>query len=140
MLLTKWAPERVRVLDRINKAMDDLISDEFRGSWSPCVDVKETDTELIFMAEMPGMELKDVDVELNGDVLTIRGTREFNHEERKEDFVRIERSYGTFHRSFTLDTHVKPEAISAVCKNGVLTVRVPKAESRPPHKIEVRQD
>ena len=140
-MITRWPGERLRSFDRFSKMMEEMIgADEFRGAWSPVVDIKETPKELTFVAELPGMLEKDVEVELTGDVLTIRGTREFNTEEKKDDFVRIERSYGSFQRSFTLDIPVKQEEILASFKSGLLTVTVPKAESRLARKIEVKAD
>ncbi|MBS1717607.1 MAG: Hsp20/alpha crystallin family protein [Armatimonadetes bacterium] len=139
MLLTRLAPERARAFEHFSKMMEEIFSNDLRGPWMPNVDVKETDKEVIFIAELPGLEQKDVEVELNGDILTIHGSREFNKEERKEDYVRIERNYGSFHRSFTLEMPVKPDAISATFKNGVLTVTLPKVEGAIPKKIHVKQ-
>jgi HSP20 family protein len=129
--------EKPRAFDRFNKMMEEVFRGEI-GVWTPLVDVKVTPKELIFVAELPGMEQKDVDVELNGDVLTIRGRRDFKEEETKDDYVRIERGYGKFQRSFMLDTPVKSEAIKAVFKDGLLKVSVPKADNRPAVKIPVK--
>lgn len=138
-MITRWPGERMRTFDRFNKMMDDLLgTDGIRGGWTPVVDVKETQKELVFEAELPGMLEKDVNVEMVGDILTISGTREFNKEESKDDYVRIERSYGSFRRSFTLDVPVKAEEINATFKKGMLKVTIPKAENRPSRKIEIK--
>ncbi|RMG25755.1 MAG: Hsp20/alpha crystallin family protein, partial [Armatimonadetes bacterium] len=79
-----------------------------------------------------------IDVELVGDVLTIRGKREFSDEEKRDDYVRIERSYGSFQRSFTIGVPVKADEISATYRDGILTVVVPKADEVKPRKIEVK--
>jgi HSP20 family protein len=138
-MITPWTPDRVPSFERFNRMMDDAFGtlEEFRGAWTPSVDIKETPTELTFVAELPGLQEKDVEVTLNGDVLSIRGSRELDTEERKDDYVRIERSYGSFVRSFRLDVPVMPDEIQATFANGLLTVSVPKAETRTPKKIRV---
>lgn len=137
-MITRWPGERLRSFDRFNQMMEDFINgDELRTSWSPLVDVKETAKELTFEVELPGLQEKDVNVELIGDTLTISGSRETQSEEKKDEYVRIERSYGSFRRSFTLDIPVKREEINATFKNGLLTVTVPKAENRPTQKIAI---
>lgn len=138
-MIAKWPPEQTRSIERFNKMMEDWFgaTDEYRGAWYPKVDVKETPTELVFVAELPGIIEKDVNVELNGDVLTIRGKREFSADEKKDDYVRIERSYGSFQRSFILGVPVKPETVNATFKAGLLTVKVPKAAVQTPRKIKV---
>lgn len=139
-MITRWPGERPRAFDRFNRMMEEVFStDEFRMGWSPVVDVKETPKELTFVAELPGLMEKDVTIELVGNVLTINGVREFDHEEKKDDYVRIERSYGAFQRSFTLDIPVRHEEIHATFKNGLLTVTVPKLENRPTKKIEINK-
>lgn len=141
MTITRWAPERLRAFDRFNNMMEEMFSsmtDEYRGIWSPIVDVKETKTEYIFTAELPGVLQKDINVELTGDVLTISGNREFSKTENREDYVRIERSFGTFSRSFSLDTPVKADKINANCKEGILTIVLPKSEAALPKKITIK--
>ncbi|MGV3618510.1 MAG: Hsp20/alpha crystallin family protein [Fimbriimonas sp.] len=105
--------------------------------WIPSVDVKENDKELTFIAELPGMEEKDVQVELSGDLLTLRGERSFDKEEREENYLRIERSYGSFQRVFPINTPVKPDQIAARFKDGILTITVPKAEGVAKQRIPV---
>lgn len=138
-MITRWPGERMRSFDRFSKMMEDVFgTEEFRGTWTPHIDVKETPKMLTFIAELPGLQEKDVEVELLGDTLSIHGSREFSKEEKKEDYVRIERNYGSFLRSFTLGVPVKESEIKATFKNGLLTVTVPKAEDRPGRKIEVK--
>jgi len=138
-MIAPWAPtERFRTFDRFNKMMDNLFSGEnFRG-WFPNVDIKETDKEITFMAELPGMKQADINVDVSGDVLTISGHREFNKEEKKEDYVRVEREYGSFQRAFTLGVPVLREKVTAIYKDGILTVTVPKAEGISSHKVSVK--
>jgi HSP20 family protein len=105
--------------------------------WSPAVDVAETQTELVLRAEIPGIKPEDVDIELTGDTLTLRGERKFENEERKDNFVRVERSYGRFQRSFTLAVPVNADAVKATYKDGVLEVHLPKSEANKPRKVQV---
>jgi len=143
MLLNRWAPTSTsRSFERFNKMMDEFFADgqgEFRSVWLPTVDVKETDKELTFKAELPGLTEDDINVELNAGVLTIRGEREFKEDEEKDDYVRIERSYGAFQRTFSIDVPVEADQIKAEYKQGVLTVTLPKVASANPKRIPVQK-
>lgn len=134
---TLLASERPNAFERINKTIEDIFrpGHEF---WIPVVDVKETPKEFVFIAELPGVVEKNVDVELSGDVLTIRGFREFCEEDNRDDYVRIERGYGRFQRSFTLGTPVKAERVQATFKGGLLQVTVPKSESKQAVKVPIK--
>jgi len=105
--------------------------------WAPSVDVAENENEIVLRAELPGMKQEDIDIELSGDTLTIRGERKFENEERKENFVRVERSYGRFQRSFTLGVPVQSDSVKAIYKDGVLEITLPKSEETKPRKIGV---
>jgi HSP20 family protein len=105
--------------------------------WSPSVDVAENQNEIVLRAEVPGMRQEDIDIELTGDTLTIRGERRFENEERKDQFVRVERSYGRFQRSFTLGVPVQNDRVSATYRDGVLEVHLPKSEETKPRKVQV---
>lgn len=105
--------------------------------WSPSVDVAETESEIVLRAEIPGMKQEEIDIELTGDTLTIRGERKFENEERRENFVRVERSYGRFQRSFTVGVPVKSDEVRATYKDGVLEIVLPKSEENKPRKIGV---
>ena len=105
--------------------------------WSPAVDVAETEHEIVLRAEIPGMKQEDIDIELTGDTLSLRGERKFENEERKENFVRVERSYGRFQRSFTLGVPVQFDAVTASYRDGVLEVHLPKSEETKPRKVQV---
>lgn len=104
----------------------------------PAVDVKETDKEYMIEAELPGIKKEDVHIEVKDHVLTLRGERKFENEEKKEDYTRIERSYGTFLRTFGLPEHVAETGIEAAYKDGILTIRLPKGEAPKPKEIEVK--
>lgn len=100
----------------------------FGRAFSPVVDIVENDNDIIVRAEIPGMEQKDLDVNLAGDVLTIKGEKKAEHEERGDNFHRIERSYGSFSRSFSLPCEVQTDKVEASYKSGVLSLKLPKSE------------
>ncbi len=101
-------------------------------SWAPFVDIHETENELVLKADIPGVEEKDIDIRVENNTLTVRGERNFSSEVKEDNYLRIERNYGSFSRSFGLPNTVNTEAIKADYKNGVLTVEMPKrAESKP---------
>jgi HSP20 family protein len=101
----------------------------FSRTFTPVVDIVENENDIIVKAEIPGMEQKDLDVNLAGDVLTIKGEKKAEHEERGDNFHRIERSYGSFSRSLALPCEVQQDKAEANYKNGVLSLRLPKSES-----------
>jgi HSP20 family protein len=107
------------------------------GDWVPNLDVSETSKEVIVQAEIPGMESKDINVSLEGGMLTIKGERKREHEEKDENFHRIERNYGSFYRSIRLPADVDPENVKATYKKGVLKINLPKTEKETGKKIEV---
>ncbi len=147
MALIRWTdPFRdVAVLqDRMNRLFGDLLErsqpqEEGLGTgiWMPNVDIFETKDAICVRAELPGVKKDDVHVEVKEGVLTLRGDRKFEKEVKEENYHRIERSYGTFHRSFTLPSSVEAEKVSARMKDGVLEVDLPKKEQAKPRKINV---
>ena len=114
----------------MNSLFDDFFSERSVAafeSFSPKVDVKDTGKEVLVTAELPGLEEKDVEVSLNGDVLTISGEKKEEKEEKGEERYRLERSYGSFRRSFTLPCEIAADKASASFKKGVLSVTLPKS-------------
>lgn len=107
--------------------------------WSPSVDVSETPDNFIVRAELPGMQREDIDLEVENNVLVIRGERKFEKQSDSESFHFTERSYGSFFRSFTLPKNVDSESITAEYKDGMLTVTLPKREEVKPKKVEISQ-
>jgi len=103
----------------------------------PVVDVSETDSEIVAKAELPGLEPTDVEVMLNNDVLTIRGEKKFEDEEKKDNYHRIERSYGSFHRSIALPASVDDQTVKAKFDKGVLTITMAKTEKSKNKKISI---
>jgi HSP20 family protein len=110
------------------------------ADWAPTVDIVEDDKEYLIKAEIPGVDREDVKVSVEEGVLTIQGERKQEKEEKGKRFHRIERSYGTFLRTFSLPEDVAEDKVKAEFKNGVLTVHLPKAEKSKPKAIEVKVD
>ncbi len=109
-----------------------------RGNWMPPVDIYETDGhDLVVKAELPDMAREDIEVTVEHNTLILRGTRKLPEGIKDEQFRRIERSYGKFHRAFTLPNTVDPTKVSAEYKNGVLTVKLPFREEAKPRTINV---
>jgi HSP20 family protein len=105
--------------------------------WVPAVDVLETPHELILKADVPEVDMKDVHLEIENGTLTLKGQRKFEGETKERGYHRIERSYGSFARSFSLPETVDAEGVKAEYKNGVLTVTLPKKELAKPRTIQV---
>ena len=127
-------PAGLRVFqDTVNR----LFSEPSARPWVPAVDIRETENELIFKADVPDIEMKDIDVHMENGTLTIRGERKFKEEGEMGGWHRLERSYGTFERVFALPDTVNPEEVKADYKNGVLTITVPKKEVAKPRQIKV---
>lgn len=141
------APWRRRGLRPSWRGSDDFWNDFFRDmplsesrfEWAPSVDVSESDGSVVVKAELPGMESKDIDVDLTGNILTIKGEKKVEEEKKDEERVYCrERFYGTFQRSFRLPAGVESDKVEANFKNGVLTVTVPKSEESKHKKIEIK--
>ena len=105
--------------------------------WSPAVDIVETEDELIVKADLPDVRLEDIDVRLENGTLSLKGERKFEKELADKGYHRIERSYGSFMRSFSVPSSVDTEKVSADYKNGVLTVTLPKKEAAKPKQVKV---
>jgi HSP20 family protein len=106
--------------------------------WMPAVDIKETPEALTFSAELPGLTKEDVQITLENNVLTIAGERKFEKDVKEENYHRLERSYGSFARSFTVPGNVRFDRVDASFANGVLHIVLPKAEEAKPRKIEIK--
>jgi HSP20 family protein len=142
-IVTRWEPQRglTTLQDQINR----LFGDSFdrtgeEGSltaWAPAVDIYETEHELVVKADLPDIDPKDLDIRVENNILTIRGERKFEKQVNEDKYLRVERSYGSFARSFTLANTVNAEAIKADYQNGVLTLTIPKREEAKPKQIKV---
>ena len=128
--------------DRINRLFGNVyLRDEdtaFRGTWVPPVDIFETENhDLVVRAELAGMSREDIEVSVENSTLVLKGEKKFDAEVKDESYRRIERTYGSFHRSFTLPNTVDTSKVAADYKNGVLTVKLPFREEARPRAITV---
>ena len=105
--------------------------------WTPAVDIYETDNDLVVKADLPDVDLKDIDVRVENQTLTIAGERKFEKQDNVAGYHRIERSYGNFMRSFAVPSSFDTDKIAAAYKNGVLSVTLPKKETAKPRQIKV---
>ena len=146
MELVPWRPFGGE-LDSLRKEMDSLwnrffgerpFTRPFTEEWAPSVDISETEDKLLIKAELPGLEAKDVDVSISGDLLTIKGEKEKEKEEKDEHHYRAERYYGSFQRSFQLSTSVQADKVEATFDKGVLKVTLPKVEEAKKKQIEIK--
>ncbi len=103
----------------------------------PVVDIKETKDDYVIAAEVPGMSKDDIKLSVEDNTLTIKGEKKEEKKEKDENFHRVERRYGSFQRSFNLDTPIETENISASCKDGILTIHLPKKEESKPKEISI---
>lgn len=106
--------------------------------WAPAVDIREDVDNYFVEAELPGMKKEEIEIELENNVLSIRGERKFERKQDSENYHFVERSYGTFYRSFSLPKNVDGENISAEYKDGVLHVAIPKKDEVKPKKVEIK--
>ena len=128
--------------DEVNRLFEDNFTRERSGhadlaTWAPPVDIYETENELVVKAELPDFQDKDIDVRITNNTLTIRGERKFEKDVKEENFLRIERTYGAFMRSFSLPNTVSSENIRADYRNGVLTLHMAKREESKPKQIKI---
>ncbi len=144
MAMVRWDPFRdiVSMQDRLNRLVGEglyrLDRDEGYGAWLPPVDIYEKGDDLVIRAELPGVRREDIDVRVEHGALVLQGERRRDEENEERSAYRLERNYGAFMRSFTLPTTVDASKISAVYKDGVLEVRLPKAESAKPKKVQIQ--
>ena len=144
MELTKWDPFReidelfdryTRSIGRPRRGTQEVLR---TGDWAPRVDIAETDKEFVIKAEIPEVKKEDVKVTVDSGVLTIRGERKQEKEEKDKKFHRIERYYGAFTRSFTLPDNVDESKIEASFKDGMLNLQIPKTEETKPKALEIK--
>jgi HSP20 family protein len=109
------------------------------GTWWPLLDVVEHDNEIIVKAELPGMKTEDIDISVQGNVLTISGQKRESQEDRGENYYRTERRYGSFRRDLTLPAPVDVGKVEATHEDGVLKIVLPKTEEAKPRKIKVQE-
>jgi len=131
----------VTVQDQINRLFEGAFGptqgDAALTAWAPSVDIYETENELVLRADLPGLAEKDIDVRVENNMLTLRGERKFESKVSEDNYLRVERTFGSFSRSFSLPNTVNTDAIRAEYRNGVLTVQMPKREESKPRQVKV---
>ena len=141
MTLTRWSPisDLATVeIDRLNQMFDAVLSGDVRGTWVPATDIYEaSNSDVVVKIELPEMKREDIKVTVEDNVLTIEGERKIDPTTKGEQYHRIERGSGAFHRSFTLPTTVDAGRVSAAYQDGVLTVTLPRREETRPRQIQV---
>ena len=137
-------PDAFRNLSSLQEQVNRLFQSNSSGrensnltSWAPAVDIYETENELVVNADLPGIDEKDLDIQVENDTLSIRGERKFDQKVNEDHYLRVERTYGSFSRSFGLPNTVNKEAVKAHYRSGVLTVELPKRAESKPKQIRV---
>jgi len=149
MAIVKWEPYRrtlspfgnwFDMTSRMNQMLDNIFGEDDgdKTVWGPSVDVVENDDSYQIMAELPGIKMDDVKINLADDVLTVKGEKKNEVSESKRSFYRVERCYGRFQRSFTLPSSVDAKKVKANLDNGVLTITLPKAEQAKAREIPIK--
>jgi HSP20 family protein len=140
--LNRWEPFRgaATLHEHLNRVFGEGFgrSEESNlTTWAPAVDILETEHELVVKADLPDVDPTELDIRVENNILTIRGERKFQKQVSENNYLRVERSYGSFARSFSLANTVNSEAIKADYQNGVLTLSIPKREEAKPKQIKV---
>ncbi|MGO8792970.1 MAG: Hsp20/alpha crystallin family protein [Terriglobia bacterium] len=141
--MNRWDPSRraMTVQEQLSHVFSDMQERTGEESnltaWAPAVDIYETENELVIKADLPEVNPQDLDIRVANNILTIRGERKFEKKVDEENYLRIERAYGSFTRSFSLANSVKSDEIKADYQNGALTLHIPKAEEAKPKQIKV---
>jgi len=145
MALVKWDPFRdlISIQDRMNRMFEQSLSRSrleegiSAAAWTPAVDIYETSDRIVLKAELPGMTNEDIDIQIHESTLTLKGERRFSRDVQEENYLRIERAYGSFQRSFTLPSSVQQGKVCATFRDGVLEVVMPKVEEGKGKRIAI---
>lgn len=146
MALLKWDPfkDLLTIQERMNRLFDETISrtkgageDIGRSGWHPPVDIYETEEHIVLKAELPGIDKKNIEVEINDNILVLKGERKFEKNVKEENYHRMERSYGVFQRAFTLPYVVDKDNIKAKYNHGILEIILQKNREQKPKHIKV---
>lgn len=144
MSITRWDPFQnlATLQDQVNRLFENPLAgrraeNSNLTAWAPAVDIYETENELVIKADLPDINEKDLDVRVENNMLSIGGERKFEQKVKEDNYLRIERTYGSFSRSFSLPTTVNTESIQAEYNNGVLTVQLPKRAESKPRQVKV---
>jgi len=145
MAIIRWDPFRdmVTLREKMNRLFEDSLAqkgedkDMISSNWAPAVDIYETANELVLTAEVPGIEEKDIEIKVEDNTLSLKGERKFEKETKEENFHRIERSYGSFFRAFSLPNSIDADKIQAEHENGVLRIVMPKRQELKPKTVKI---
>lgn len=141
--ITRWDPfhNLSTLQEQVNRLFEGSLprrSDQSAlTTWAPAVDIYETENELVLKAELPDVNEKDLDIRIESNILTIKGERKFEEKVKEDNYLRVERTYGSFSRSFSLPSTVDNGSIKADYKNGVLTVELPKRAESKPRQVKI---
>ena len=138
MNIVNWRYEPVSLLDRMPSVLDNAIynsndNDLYKNEWQPLIDVKENNKSFILVADMPGVKKNNIEAKIKENILIIKGDKKLEDEKNKDDYHYSERKVGRFARSFKLPKSIKEDKISAIFKDGTLTITIPKAEKEKPN-------
>lgn len=144
MSLIRWDPfaDMAQLREQMNRLFEQNLTrygnePMATQTWAPAVDIAETENEIVLHVDVAGVKPEEIDIQITGDTLTIKGERNAHTEEKDRRYLRIERSYGAFQRSFTLGLPVDQSQVHAAYKDGVLEVTLPKAEAVKPKQVKV---
>ncbi len=145
MAIVRWEPRRdlLTTQDRFNRLLNETFSQVFGDegvsarAWAPAVDIFETVDNLVLKAELPGVDPKDVELRVEDSTLYLKGQRNFEHEVKEENYHRLERSYGSFSRTFAMPSGIDAGRVKAEYKDGLLTLTMPKREEAKPKTIKI---
>ena len=138
MNIVNWRYKPVSLLDRMPSVLDNAIynsndNDLYKNEWQPLIDVKENNKSFILVADMPGVKKNNIEAKIKENILIIKGDKKLEDEKNKDDYHYSERKVGRFARSFKLPKSIKEDKISAIFKDGSLTITIPKAEKEKPN-------
>jgi len=145
MAIIRWDPFRdlITLREKMNRLFEEAFTtrgeekDLVASTWTPSVDIFETENSLVLSAEVPGIAEKDIEIKIEDNTLTLKGERKFEKETKEENYHRIERAYGSFYRSFTLPHYIDQDNIKAEHENGVLKITMPKKPELKPRKVKI---
>jgi HSP20 family protein len=145
MAIIRWDPFRdlITLREKMNRLFEDTFAargeekDLMASTWTPSVDIYETENDVVLTAEIPGIEEKDIEIKIEDNTLSIKGERKLEKETKEENYHRIERAYGTFYRSFTIPHNVDQNKIQAEQENGVLKITMPRKPELKPQKVKI---
>lgn len=145
MAIIRWDPFRdlITLREKMNRLFEEAFTSRgeekelISSSWTPSVDIYETENALVLNAELPGLDEDDIEIKIEDNTLSIKGERKFEKETKEENYHRIERAYGSFYRSFSLPSYVDQDKIEAEHENGILKITMPKKPELKPRKVKV---